>query len=319
MDTVDHSTYLLEVLSLESLLTHLNTNTLKTVSSNKGISPGDLEHIAPYENFVVTGKLEDKNYYTYFINDEHSYFKLELKKLDLVNEPDIVVFTKENDDIYKEKKEQSYKLKLLLTENFDKDIMKKEHGIKNRITRFTKAEGSIQIKKQTTEEAWNSEILKLYEQKKALIIENKKLYKEHLEKPKISNRTEYIANYRINLKKAEKNKNIILEINKRIELLERKKNLYLSELYWYDPTSLLIITSLEPEEYQTLNKTSIKLGGSSKIKVHYELEYLDLDNIEEQINTNNYYKTLKTNLKKGSKHDKNSSNKDIFQKVQSVK
>ena len=318
MDSVNQSIYLLEALSLTNILKHLNTNTLKTVSANKGISQNDLINFTPYENFQVSGKFEDDIYYTYLITDDSNYVKLQLKKIIVNSDPDIVVFTTDDVDQNNEKKRYTYKLQLLKTKNFEIDITQTERAIQNRITRYTRDEQSLIQKKQKIEEKWNEELTRLYEQKKTLILENKKLYIQHLREEEIPDRKEYIGKYHIELKKSDVNKNSILEINKQIDLLERKKNLYLSKLYYYDPTSLLIVTSLEKEEYKELNKSSIKLGGHYKNKVQYELEYLDLDNLNEELDNNSYYKKLKTTLRNSSKKYKTFSNKDIFQKVHSV-
>jgi hypothetical protein len=122
------------------------------------------------------------------------------------------------------------------------------------------------------------------------------------------------------------NRYLIVQLNDDIELLEKKAGLYISETFFYYPTSILIITSTDKENYDAMLGSSTKVGGSledSEVKggnkkkdVDYEIEYLDLDNLEEiGESMNSDYRNIKERIKKISKKSTNIKNKELVTSV----
>jgi hypothetical protein len=230
---------------------------------------------------------------------------------------------------------------LLEKTRFDLDVTATETKIKDNIKKYTTTESELEAKKAVLENKWTAELKALYDQKSKLIHENKELYQARLKlsnefykQPKetqIEGRPNFLASYRENLEGYSANRDLIVQLNEDIELLEKKAGLYISETFFYYPTSILIITSTDKENYDVMLESSNKVGGSledsdeaeegkkekfKKKNVDYELEYLDLDNLEDlsQSITSNY-RNIKERIKKVSKKSTNINNKELVTSV----
>jgi hypothetical protein len=355
--------YKLEKASLPIVLDHLNKNKLKTLSSSTKIIKYDLDKLKPYSAFSVDGKLEDDRKYTYYIHSKSYYKVVELYKVPRHINTDLEAFTLDYKKANLYKRQSLYNMALLEKTRFDLDVTDTETKIKENITKYTTTESELEAKKAVLEQQWNSELKALYDQKSKLIRENKELYqtrlklsKEFYEQPKegqIENRVKFLQSYRENLEGYSANRDLIVQINEQIELLEKKAGLYISETFFYYPTSILIITSTDKEKYDAMLGSSVKVGGSmedsedleedkkekvnggtikcqktfgteegvalqsnKKKNVDYELEYLDLDNLEdigESMNSN--YRNIKERIKKISKKSTNIKNKELVTSV----
>jgi hypothetical protein len=326
--------YKLEPTSLPIVLEYLNKNKLSSISSNTKIIKYDLDKIIPYGTFSVDGKLEDDTKYTYYLHKKDYYKVLEVYKIPKHINRELEAFTLDYKKATYYKKQSLYNMVLLDKTRFDVDVTNTEDKIKANLKKYSNTEAELEGKKAVLENKWNTERDSLYDQKNKLIHANKDLYrsrlkisKEFYERSKeqqLETRAKFLENYRINLTNYSTNRDSIVELNDQIELLEKKAGLYISETFFYYPTSILIIKSLDKDIYNTLVKDSKKVGGgsdienmiSSKKKVEYELEYLDLDNLEDQSNSmSSYYRNIKERIKKVSKKNKDINNKELFRNI----
>jgi hypothetical protein len=333
--------YKLEKASLPIVLEHLNNNKLKTISSSTKIIKYDLDKVTPYSAFSVDGKLEDDTKYTFYIHSKSYYKVLELYKIPRHSNTDLEAFTLDYKKANLYKKQSLYNMALLEKTRFDLDVTVTENKIKENIKKYTATETELEAKKAVLEQRWNAELNALYDQKSKLIHQNKELYQARLklskvfyEQPKetqIEGRGKFLESYRENLEGYSANRDLIIQLNDDIELLEKKAGLYISETFFYYPTSILIITSTDKENYDAMLGSSNKVGGSleeseeleenkkEKVKkknVDYELEYLDLDNLDDlsQSMTSNY-RNIKERIKKVSKKSTNINNKELVTSV----
>lgn len=328
--------YKLEPTSLPIILEYLNKNKLSSISSNTKIIKYDLDKITPYSTFSVDGKLEDDEKYTYYLHKKDYYKVIEVYKIPRHINKDLEAFTLDYKKATYYKKQSLYNMVLLDKTRFDVDVTSTEDKIKVNLKKYSDTEAELEGKKAVLENKWNAELKSLYDQKNKLIHANKELYQSRLKLSKefyqqskeqqLENRSDFLEKYRMNLNNYSTNRDSIVELNNQIELLETKAGLYISETFFYYPTSILIIKSLDKEIYNNLVKDSKKVGGgivsdsdsmiSSKKKVEYELEYLDLDNLEDQSNSmSSYYRNIKERIKKVSKKNKDINNKELFKNI----
>jgi hypothetical protein len=307
----------LEPTSLQPILTHLNTNNLKSISSLK-IVKYDLDKLVPYSRFMVDGKTENEQKYTYLIHSGEYYKIVDLYKISKPINPELEPFTLDYKKAKYFKGQYNYNLTLLQKTNFDIDISDDEAEIKKNIQKYTLTEKELEARKKALEDKWRAEIKSLYDEKNALIKINKDLYvrrlelsKQHYSSAEQGDKKSFLDSYRTILKQSGENQDKILEINKVLEVLEKKANLYLSETYFYYPTSIITITSVNKEQYDNILgglQTSVKTGG-------YELEYLDLDNLDDIETIQSYYKDVKERIKKLSKKHNNVTNKELMNEI----
>jgi hypothetical protein len=327
--------YRLEKASLPIVLEHFNKNKLKGLTTSTKIIKYDLDKLTPYSAFSVDGKLEDELKYTYYIHSKGYYKIVELYKIPRHINADLEAFTLDYKKANIYKKQSLYNLALLEKTRFDLDVTTTETKIKDNIKKYTTTESELEAKKAVLEKQWTAELKALYDQKSKLIHENKELYqarlklsKEFYEQSKetqIDSRSTFLDSYRENLENYGANRDTILELNGQIELLEKKVGLYISETFFYYPTSILIITSTHKEDYEVMLESATKVGGSlensddgevKKKNVDYQLEYLDLDNLEDRSEKmTSQYKNIKERIKKISKKSTNIKNKDLATSV----
>jgi hypothetical protein len=328
--------YKLEMASLPIVLEHLNNNKLKTISSSTKIIKYDLDKVTPYSAFIVDGKLEDDKKYTYYIHSKGYYKVVELYKIPRHINTDLEAFTLDYKKANLYKKQSLYNMALLEKTRFDLDVTATENKIKENIKKYTTIESDLEAKKAVLEQRWNAELKALYDQKSKLIHQNKELYQARLKISKVfygqpkeaqlEHRVKFLESYREILEGYSANRDLIVQLNEDIELLEKKAGLYISETFFYYPTSILIIKSTDKENYDAMLGSSNKVGGSlddSEVKggnkkkdVDYELEYLDLDNLEETGESmNSDYRNIKERIKKISKKSTNIKNKELVTSV----
>ncbi len=338
--------YKLEKASLPIVLEHFNKNKLKTLSSITKIIKYDLDKLTPYSAFSVDGKLEDDHKYTYYIHSKGYYKVVELYKIPRHINTDLEAFTLDYKKANLYKKQSLYNMALLEKTRFDLDVTTTETKIKENIKKYTTTESDLEAKKAVLEKQWTNELKALYDKKSKLIHENKELYqarlklsKQFYEQPKeaqTDGRAKFLEGYRENLEGYSANRDLILQLNEQIELLEKKAGLYISETFFYYPTSILIITSTNKDDYNVMLESSNKVGGfveereeleekemgenkkdeikgsNKKKDVDYELEYLDLDNLEDNSESmNSHYRNIKERIKKISKKNTNIKNKEL--------
>lgn len=331
--------YKLEKASLPLVLEHFNKNKLKSLSSSTKIIKYDLDKLTPYSAFTVDGKLEDDQKYTYYIHSKIHYKVVELYKIPRHINTELEAFTLDYKKANLYKRQSLYNMALLEKTRFDLDVTGTETKIKENIKKYTTIESELEAKKNVLEQQWAAELKALYDQKSKLIHENKELYqtrlklsKDFYEQPKevqIDSRNKFLESYRTNLEGYSSNRDLIVELNEQIELLEKKGGLYISETFFYYPTSILIITSTNKDDYKVMLESSNKVGGSledsedlakeeqvKKKNVDYELEYLDLDNLEDNSESmTSKYRNIKERIKKISKKNTTIKNKELVTSV----
>jgi hypothetical protein len=238
--------------------------------------------------------------------------------------PELEIFTLDN-KMYKEAMNNyGYKLTLLINTYFDKDITSDEQKLEQVKEKYYQYETEANRQKQLLIEKWNEQRERLYADRKSLISRNKELYDErkklsktfYSEEKETKLKKEYIEEIRTSLQESETNKNSILEINRMIDVLDRKCNLYLSETYYYNPLSTLTIESISKEEATELLS---KKGGKYK---NYDIEFIEglqAESVEDNSVVKRYYYNMKNNIKKLSKKGKTKSktNRQVFQELQS--
>jgi hypothetical protein len=332
--------YKLEKASLPIVLEHFNRNKLKTLSASTKIIKYDLDKVTPYSAFTVDGKLEDDNKYTYYIHSKSYYKVVELYKIPRHSNTELEVFTLDYKKANLYKKQSLYNMALLEKTRFDLDVTSTETKIRENIKKYTTVEADLEAKKAVLENKWNVELKALYDKKSKLVHENKELYQARLKISKgfyeqskeaqIESRSKFLESYRENLEGYTSNRDLILILNEEIELLEKMAGLYISETFFYYPTSILIITSTDKENYDAMLQDSTKVGGdleeleqkekvnvaNKKKDVDYELEYLDLDNLEDRSDSiTSHYRNIKERIKKISKKSTNIKNKELVTSV----
>jgi hypothetical protein len=341
--------YKLEQASLPIVLDHFNKNKLKSISISTKIIKYDLDKLTPYSAFIVDGKLEDDNKYTYYIHNKDYYKKIEIYKIFRHVNTDLEAFTLDYKKANVYKKQSLYNMAVLEKTRFDLDVSKTESKIKENIKKYTSIETDLEGKKAVLEGKWKAELKALYDQKSKLIHSNKDLYQariklsksfyEESKEKQMEGRIDFLDSYRENLVVYTSNRNKIIELDGEINLLERKAGLYISETFYYYPTSILIITSIDRENYNTMLESSTKVGGfveeseleeleelddSKKVPLHnekkkninYELEYLDLDNLEDcSESMNSDYRNIKERIKRITKKSTNIKNKELVTNV----
>lgn len=326
--------YKLEMGSLPIVIDHLNKNKLKALSTTTKVIKYDLDKFVPYSAFKVDGKLEDEHKYTYFIHSKTYYKVVEIYKIPRHINGELEAFTLDYKKANNYKKQSLYNMSLLLNTRFDIDVTDTETQLKANIKKYTDVEAQLDAKKTVLENKWTVEVKALYDKKSKLMHANKELYqarikisKGYYETPKekqLEDRAAFLESYRENLEKYNSNRDEIVQLNQDIELIEKKAGLYISETFFYYPTSILIITSIDKDGYNSMVTESTKVGGSledseegeistKKKNVDYELEYLDLDNLEEDKseNMNSQYRHIKDKIKKITKKNNKFTNKEL--------
>ncbi len=343
--------YKLEKLSLPTVLDHFDKNKLKSLSTNTKIIKYDLDKLTPYATFKVDGKLEDDYKYTYYIHGKDYYKVVEIYKIPRHINTDLEAFTLDYKKANVYKKQSLYNMALLEKTRFDLDVSGTETKIKENIKKYTGIESDLEAKKAALENRWTAELKALYDKKSKLIQQNKELYqarlklsKEFYEKSKeeqVASRAGFLDSYKENLENYTANRDLIIELNGQIELLEKKAGLYISETFFYYPTSILVIKSVGKDDYNVILESANKVGGfmeedeessreskedrkeyikdsidRDKKKVDYELEYLDLDNLEDNSESmTSHYRNIKERIKKITKKNKNIRNKELVTNI----
>jgi hypothetical protein len=332
--------YKLEQQSLPYVLEHLNSNKLKTIPNNTKIIKYDLQKFIPFANFNVDLKKESETKYTFMLRSGNYYKTMEIYKVSRHINPELEVFTEDYKKANHYKYKYLYELVLTQKTNFDMDDIDFKANIRANIKKYTDIKTDLDQKKDKVKNNWSAQIKSLYDEKNALINLNKDLYQrrqEHSKKFYASpidsrNRKQFIEEYRIILTQTNNNKERILEINKELDILERKIHLYLSETYKYYPTSILTIKSLTKDEYDSFlgikggyideySSSTLELSNINN-KKQYKLEYLDIDDLAQLQSIASYYKDVKDRIKKLSKkHIKKNEiimNKDLMKELEMI-
>ena len=308
------SSYTTESDTLIHLLRHLNNNRTDAVIGDPNISKNIQAALSDYSKYDVT-ILDINNLYLLQKADTDFLLQIIYESKDI--DPDFKVFVS-NNKIHKEALQQDrYTLSLVENTTFNQNISKTKKEIKQRIEQSIKKETSLEEQKNKTLEKWDIERSKLYSNRKTLIERNKVLFKERKvlsqtfyssDKEKRSKK-DFIEQYRNILEDNEKNKKSILEINKQIELLDRKTSLYISGTFYYSPAISITILPISKED---LDEYLQKKGGKYR---NYDVDFLEGDSFIEESSVQSYYEKLKKNIKKMSKTNKVKSNKQLFKEL----
>ena len=308
------SSYTTESDTLIHLLRHLNNNRTDAVIGDPNISKNIQAALSDYSKYDVT-ILDINNLYLLQKADTDFLLQIIYESKDI--DPDFKVFVS-NNKIHKEALQQDrYTLSLVENTTFNQNISKTKKEIKQRIEQLIKKETSLEEQKNKTLEKWDIERSKLYSNRKTLIERNKVLFKERKvlsqtfyssDKEKRSKK-DFIEQYRNILEENEKNKKSILEINKQIELLDRKTSLYISGTFYYSPAISITILPISKED---LDEYLQKKGGKYR---NYDVDFLEGDSFIEESSVQSYYEKLKKNIKKMSKTNKVKSNKQLFKEL----
>ena len=315
------SSYTIETKSLSNLLLHLNTNQLKQVFSDKTISNEIKTKLRIYSNATIS----PISNILYLLQDSKKDItaQISISESSKHINSELEVFTLEHATYKDVINDYQYRLTLLKDTNFDKDIIQDEQKLQLSKEQSRQQEVILKQKKQLLIDKWNEERASLYADRKSLINRNKELYDQRKtlsnsfyalneETEETRSKKEYIEECRKLLQESEVNKNSILEINKNIDVLDRKCNLYISETYFYNPLFKIMIQSISKEEASELLS---KKGGRSK---NYNVEFIEGNNTELSLGDDSvkrYYYTMKNNIKKISKKDKSKlkTNRQVFQ------
>lgn len=308
------SSYTTESDTLIHLLRHLNNNRTDAVIGDPNISKNIQAALSDYSKYDVT-ILDINNLYLLQKADTDFLLQIIYESKDI--DPDFKVFVS-NNKIHKEALQQDrYTLSLVENTTFNQNISKTKKEIKQRIEQLIKKETSLEEQKNKTLEKWDIERSKLYSNRKTLIERNKVLFKErkvlsqtfYSSDKEIRSKKDFIEQYRNILEENEKNKKSILEINKQIELLDRKTSLYISGTFYYSPAISITILPISKED---LDEYLQKKGGKYR---NYDVDFLEGDSFIEESSVQSYYEKLKKNIKKMSKTNKVKSNKQLFKEL----
>jgi len=322
-----NSAFRVDVSTLEQLLPYFKNNRLKSLGSST-ISPYVLQQLAPCINNEVIGSLEDETRYFFLLDHESSPIEVTIRKklpADRIDS-DISPFDMEDEIVRVNRKQATYVDTLLHMKQFDLDIKKDTTRLQDELQHLKQQEESIKGEKEKVISLWNGQRAQLYEQKGSLIQQNKQLYQQRLElssafyglapEEQASNRSEHIKRYRISTQEANRNKDDILDVQKHIDVLERKIHLYETNTYFYDsrPTISIRVISITEKDailsgmggnaYRFISK---KKGGE------YDLEYVDMD-VEEDATMESYYEQIKKKIKKMNKENQ-LSNRELVKQL----
>lgn len=313
------SSYTIETKPLSNLLIHLNTNQMKLVFSDRTI-PNDIKtKLRSYSNATVTPISNT----LYLLQDSKKDItaQLTISQTSKHVNPELEVFTLDQAAYKETMNNYGYRLTLLQNTYFDSDITQDEKKLQQSREKSYQQDIELNQKKQVLIDKWNEERASFYADRKSLIHRNKEIYDErktlsnsfYALSEETRSKKEYIEECRTLLQESEENKNSILEINQKIDLLDRKCNLYLSETFFYYPLSEITIQQISKEEAAELLS---KKGGKYK---NYDIEFieaLDAEPLEDK-SVKRYYYTMKNNIKKMSKKDKTKSktNRQLFQEL----
>ena len=287
-------------------------------------------------------KKETDEKYTFLIHSGNYYKVLEIYKIFRHINKELEAFTLEYKLANHYKRQHMYSLVLAQKTNFDLDETDYRAELRDKIKKYTDVEAMLNGKKTILENKWKAEMKTLYDEKNALIKTNKELYQRRLDisnkhysipsEDRLSTKSQFTNDYRTILSQSVKNQERILEINKELELLERKEGLYVSQTYLYNPRSVLTVTTISKEDYDSMlglvggsytddeySSVTRELSGL-KNKKEYNLEYLEINDVEELESMASYYKDVKEKLKKiTKKHVKSQKpiiNKELMRELE---
>jgi hypothetical protein len=334
--------YNLDTKTISQILPYFEKNNLKSVPNDTNIINFDLKKFAVYSNFRVMSKKETDEKYTFLIHSGDYYKVVEIYKIFRHINKELEAFTLEYKLANHYKRQYMYSLTLAQKTNFDLDETDYRAEIRDKITKYTDVEAMLNAKKSILEDKWKSETKTLYDEKNALIKTNKELYQRRLNisnkyyskssEERLGEKSQFTNDYRTILSQCVKNQERILEINKELEVLERKEGLYVSQIYLYNPRSVLMVKTISKKDYDSMlglvggsytndeySSVTKELSGL-KHKKEYNLEYLDDDKVEELESMASYYKDVKEKIKKITrKHVKTHKpiiNKDLMRELE---
>ena len=334
--------YNLDPKTISQILPYFQKNNLKAIPNDTNIIGFDLKKFAVYANFRVDTKKETEHKYTFLIHSGNDYRVIEIYKIFRHINPQLEAFTLEYKLANNYKRQHMYSLVLSQKTTFDLDESDYRTELKAKIKKYTDIETMLNEKKTLLENKWKAEIKAYYDEKSALIKTNKELYQRRLAQSskyyamsaeeRLGEKEQFLNEYRTILAQSTKNQERILEINKEVELLERKEGLYVSQTYLYNPRSVLTVTKISKADYDSMlglvggsytddeySSITKELSGL-KNKKEYILEYLDIDDVEQLESIASYYKDVKDKIKKlTKKHVKTHKpiiNKDLMRELE---
>jgi hypothetical protein len=334
--------YNLDPKTISQILPYFEKNNLKAIPNDTNIINFDLKKFAVYSNFRVMSKKETDQKYTFLIHSGNYYKVIEIYKIFRHINKELEAFTLEYKLANHYKRQHMYSLILAQKTNFDLDETDYRGELRDKIKKYTEVEAMLNAKKSGLEDKWKAETKGLYDEKSALIKTNKELYQRRLSlsskyyaipvEERLGAKEQFLNDYRTILAQSVKNQERILEINKEVEVLERKEGLYVSQTYLYNPRSVLTVTKVSKEEYDSMlglvggsynsdeySSVTKELSGL-KNKKEYILEYLDIDDAEQSESIASYYKDVKDKIKKlTKKHVKTHKpiiNKDLMRELE---
>ena len=323
-----NSAFRVDLSTLEQLLPYFKNNRLKSLSSST-ISPYVLEQLAPYLNNEVVGSLEDETRYFFLLDHKISPIEVTIRKklpADRID-PNVAPFDTEDEIVRAYRKQATYVDRLIHIKQFDVDIKKDTTRLEGELKHFKETEAMLKGEKDKILSSWNGQRDQLYQQKQSLIQQNKQLYQQRLEmssafyglapEEQASERSEHIKRYRSSTQQANQNKDDILQLQKRIDGIERKIHLYETGTYFYDSSPIisirvisvkerdLILSGMGGNSYRFISR---KKGGAD------DLEYVEIGD-DEQVTMDSYYQNIKEKIKKMNKHQSQLSNRELIQKL----
>lgn len=312
---IDKITYNIDGNSINEIITIFDSNKLGSLIKErvKTINDLDVYKFKPFIDFRVIFKSQKDNIYSYIINNgKNKYFKFTFYKSFEQKDSDLKKFIITSDDYYKRQyKYLEQQLELTKVDDIA-SYQKNKKKIQEKKTGFVLATKEIKTNKNYVVNKLQSDLEELIKNRIELINKNKNSYRiinqnsksfySNPEKKQKEEYEQYKEEYRKLLLIIEENKRKILELNAKIDILEKRKTLYLSEVYVYNTAASLYIQSITKEEYERFIKenegTHLMKGG-----IEYELDYIDDISDESEKYHRNYYSKIKKEIKRRSKNE----------------
>lgn len=318
-----------EKVSIDEILKHLNSDNIKDIIKNREISSVDrrkFEKILDYR--IVYSDIKDHeykfiakkgtNYIEILLNvyRKHINSELEAFTLDLDKALFYIKDSKYNNLVLQLTMTEATPVKLEAVKYYEKDIEK-----------YSKEEIKIRALKQVSIDKMEKELEELYRERMIRIENNKNLYNDLKNRSKdyysSSSRSEeekkeYKNIYKKTLGEVEVNKKNIIEIADKINILEKKKTLYTSGVYIFQPFSAIEIKSIPEDQgknYESLENPTLPSTKKRIIRRKggdlYDLEYLEIpETFSRSIESN--FGRMKREIKK---YSKKTSKNDILNRI----
>lgn len=318
--------------SIDEIIKLLLARNIKEIKGNRNIISHDRRKFEKYLDYQIVYSDNKDNIYKFVAKKDNTYVLFLINAYRHHINPELEVFTYDLEKAIFYKKDnimRNLRLELTTAENTPEVLEGFKYNDSD-IKKYTQEETKIKAQKKVTIDKINKELSELYKNRISSIEKNKNLYKDlkshskefytvsEAEKTK-EQIDEYKEYYKNILGQIDENKKTVLELNAAIEILEKKKALYISEVFIFSPFSGLEIKSITSEEgkkYEELDKSKPEAPAKKKIIPKptsivkkggelYDLEYLEIPETFSRSVESNFGKIKKEIKKQSKKTSKN--------------